>query len=329
MLISYNVGCTFQDNSCDHYGGAVILFVSTGNVSIIDCTFQNNSARYYGGGAFIKSRSTEITDCTFHNNNADSVGGGVYFDGGSSNVSITNSTFYINNSQRRGAISIRHDSNVLIDTSSFTNNTSEAGAAIYAYLDEDYINRIIFTPRSKFGHLILQNVIVKDNHCPSDKCAGAIYYIGVIMEIIGSTTTGSHFVSNSPQGAVQGENGLLVLLGYITFANNTGINGGAISLSNNAPVYVYENCDLTFFQNIANGYGGAIYNNGKSYAPIKYTDEFRKNSCILGYYANDRDHCNNFRITFIHNHAQQGGHAVYATPINSNCYDCFNSETIF
>ena len=78
------------------------------------------------------------------------------------------------------------------------------------------------------------------------------------MEIIGSTITGSHFVSNSPQGAIEGENGILLLQGYITFANNTGENGGAISLSNNAPVYFYDNCKVDFLQNIATEYGGAI-----------------------------------------------------------------------
>ena len=50
------------------------------------------------------------------------------------------------------------------------------------------------------------------------------------MEIIGSTNTGCHFVSNSPHGAIEGENGILLLHGYITFENNTG------SLSSNVPL---------------------------------------------------------------------------------------------
>ena len=213
---------------------------------------------------------------------------------------------------------------VYISMSSLTNNTSDAGAAIFAYQGDIYASS---NSQKEKGHPILQDVIVKDNHCSSDRCAGTIYFRGVTMEIIGSTSTGSHFVSNSPQGAVQGENGLLLLRGYITFANNTGVNGGAISLSNNAPVYFYENCDVKFLQNIANGYGGAIYNNGKYNAPNQYTDVSISISCILYFSAYSFEGCrNNFRITFVNNHAQQGGHAVYATPINGDCEDCWYSH---
>ena len=59
------------------------------------------------------------------------------------------------------------------------------------------------------------------------------------MEIIGCTITGSNFVSNSPQGAIEGEISILLLQGYITSENNSGVNGGAISLSNNVPGYCY------------------------------------------------------------------------------------------
>ena len=328
-------GCTFQDNRASSGGGGAVSlqYEATGNVYITCCTFQNNSADRNGGAINLDGLfdNAQITGGTFHKNSAGGGGGAMYFNGRIGNVSITNSTFYVNNGQRGGAISIDNQkiiqevySNVSISMSSFTNNTSEAGAAIYAYQDDIYASS---HSQTKMAHLILQDVIVKDNNCPSDKCAGAIYFRGVIMEIIGSTSTGSHFVSNSPRGAVQGENGLLLLRGYITFANNTGVNGGAISLSNNVPVYFYENCDVTFFQNVANGYGGAIYNHGKFNAPNLYTDVDIKNSCIVRFRANDYEGCrNNFRITFVNNHAQQGGHAVYATPINGNCYDCFYSK---
>ena len=278
----------------------------------------------------LKQQAMLISDCTFHTNSAGGIGGAVHFHGQGGSVSITNSKFYINNGRRGGAISIKHqskemDSNIFISTSSFTNNTPQAGAAIYAFLDDSYDSNHMFTPQTNMGHLILQDVIVKNNGCSSDRCAGTIFFSRVKIEIFGSTSTGSHFVSNSPQGAVQGENGLLVLQGYITFANNTGVNGGAISLSNNVPVYFYGNCDVTFFQNVANGYGGAIYSNGKSYAPNWYTDVSIMNSCILRLFVHEfEDYKDNFKIAFDKNHAQQGGHAVYATPIYGNCYDCFN-----
>ena len=328
--------CTFQNIGAWYSGGAVSLDKSNVNAHITDCTFQNNRAGFHGGAVslFESTGNVSIKDCTFHNNSASFDGGAVEIYVQSGNVGITNSTFYVNNGQRGGAININSQrmyhtvySNVIISMSSFTNNTSEAGAAIYVICDDSYDLGDILTPLPKLGHIILQDVIVKDNHCSYVGCAGTIYFRGMTMEIIGSTTTGSHFVSNSHQGAVQGDNGLLLLQGYITFANNTGVNGGAISLPNNVPLYFYESCDVKFLQNIANGYGGAIYNNGESSAPNPYTGVSQYSLCILRILANDFEGCrNNFRITFINNHAEQGGHAVYATPINGDCYYCFFSE---
>ena len=348
--------CTFQNNSADRLGGAVSLFGSNGNAHITDCTFQNNRADGYGGGGGAVSLSglsadVHITGCTFQNNRADGYGGGggavslsglsadvhitgctfqknsASYAGGavelyrqSGNVSITNSTFHINNAKKGGAIHIKEMSSYLfINMSSFTNNTSQAGAAMYAIdNDIDFYNSLIT------GSITIQDVIVKDNRCSSDKGAGAIYFRGQTMEIIGSTITGSHFVSNSPQGAIKGENGIMLLQGYITFANNTGVNGGAIHLSNNVPVYFYHNCKVDYLQNIATEYGGAIYNNGKIFSPNQASDEIV--DCSLRFYVVTEEHsCNgSFSITFIANHAQHGGHAVYATPIH-HCNHHFNS----
>ena len=325
-------GCTFQNNSAagdGGGGGAVSLSESTADAYITHCTFQNNTADDYGdgdGGAISLSGSTgdaHITDCAFQNNSASYAGGAVdLYRQSSGNVSITNSTFHINNAKIGGAIRIKEMSSYLfISMSSFTNNTSQAGAAMYAINND--IDSYNFFPT---GPIILQDVIVKDNHCSSDKCAGTIYFRGISMEIIGSTITGSNFVSNSPQGAIEGENGILLLQGYITFANNTGENGGAISLSNNVPVYIYDNCKVDFYQNVATEYGGAIYNNGKIFAQNQEptNDEFI--DCIIRFKVITEEHsCNgSFSITFTGNHAQHGGHAVYATPIY-HCNHHFNS----
>ena len=320
--------CTFQNNRADGGGGgAVSLSGITGDAHITGCTFQNNWADGHGGGGGAVNMSgltgdAHITGCSFQNNSASYAGGAVELYRQSGNVSITNSTFHINNAQIGGAMRIKEMSSYLfISMSSFTNNTSQAGAAMYA------INNDIDSYNSlTTGPIILQDVIVKDNHCSADKCEGAIYFRGLTMEIIGSTITGSHFVSNSPQGAIEGENGILLLQGYITFENNTGRNGGAISLSNNVPVYFYDNCKVVYLKNVATEYGGAIYNNGKFFAPNQEpkTDEIV--DCILRFYVITEEHsCNgSFSITFIGNHAQHGGHAVYATPIH-HCYHHFNS----
>ena len=318
--------CTLQNNRagdcgggghCD--GGAVMMDESIGDVSITDCTFQGNSAGGGNGGAVMFYGSTvdvSITDCTFQNNRAGDCGGGGHGDGKGGavvmfgqirNVTITDCTFHMNRAYVGGAIIIEGFSNTLHNEGilyhifrnvSITKNIAEEGAAIYAVDSYEGINQ-----------LTLQDVVVKDNHCPSSTCAGAIYFIGMKMDIFGSTTIGSHFSYNSPQGAIQGEGGMLTLHGYITFDHNTGVNGGAISLSKYAPLYFYPYSTVHFSNNIATGYGGAIYSNGKKYENKR---KYYK-MCILRLHYTIRA-----LITFIHNRTLQGGHAVYAKPI----YDC-------
>ena len=348
-------GCTFQNNSAGSEGGAVMLHQSTGDVSITGCTFKNNSAFYGDGGAVsyneqtfgISDESTgdvsikdcmfqnnsasgdggavalygstgyfTITGCTFQNNSAGDGGGGVTlersrFGGPRSNVTITDCTFHMNRGYLGGAIYIRSILYVMFSNLSITNNMAKVGAAIYVYGPGLGLS----TSDTVIKQLTLQDVVVKDNHCSSGTCAGAIYFKGVKMDIFGSTTTGSHFSYNSPQGAIQGEGGILTLHGYITFDHNTGVNGGAISLYNNVPLYFYSNCTVRFSNNIATGYGGAIYSNGKQNEYIKQN----LLNCILRIYITLSSAFP--LITFIDNHALQGGHAVYATPI----YDCFFS----
>ena len=338
--------CTFQNNSAGYNGGAVMLYRSTGNVSITDCTFQNNSAVYGAGGAvrlLQSSGDVSITGSTFQNNSAGDGGGAVIFDDSSNgaraevlcpfqnyntddcaryaamlnrggNFKITDCTFHINRGYVGGAIYIESIHYNMFRNVSITNNIAEAGAAIYAYSPAlDFISS-----NTEMIQLTLQDVVVKDNHCSSGTCAGAIYFKGVKMDIFGSTTSGSHFSYNSPQGAIQGEGGTLTLHGYITFDHNTGVNGGAISLSNNAPLRFNPQYTIHFSKNAATGYGGAIYNDGKHRVNIKGFLSLKY--CILQIYSPLPQLSYTGSITFIDNHALQGGHAVYATPI----YDCYN-----
>ena len=305
--------CTFQSNSADD-GGAVMLDGSTGDVSITGCTFQNNSAGYDGGAVVLNVITGDviITNCTFQSNSAGD-GGAVMLYGQIGNFTITDCTFHMNRGYVGGAISIKrlffNDEEIPYNkfrNVSITKNIAEAGAAIYAV--DSYEGKI---------QLTLQDVVVKDNHCSSDTCAGAIYFKGVKMDIFGSPTTGSHFSYNSPQGAIQGEGGMLTLHGYVTFDHNTGVNGGAISLSNIVPLYFNFNSIVRFSNNIATEYGGAIYSNGKQNEYKRLYDP----TCILRLHYT----ISASSITFIDNRALKGGHAVYATPI----YDCSFLEDDF
>ena len=271
--------CAFQNIS-----GAVELDGSQGNVSITNCTFQNSRYFFHVGVFWVRSQGDfSIAYCTFQNNSA-TDGGAVMLDEPRGDVSITNCTF--------------------------TKNTADYGAAVY--ITNNICEVVEFEP---LVHLLLQDVVIKDNHCSR---GGTIFFDGVKMDIFGNTPTGSQFSYNSAQGAIQGQNGLLLLHGNITFTENRGVNGGAISLSNDVPLYFYVGCRVEFSRNIATGFGGAIYNDWGQ------IDTLRLGICIIHFVFN---HCTNisqpssFSITFTDNHAQQGGHAVYATPI----YKCNNT----
>ena len=239
--------------------------------------------------------------------------------------------FLNNNADFGGAIYITSKNLIFIDSTTFTNNTATKGAAIYASNDFDS-KAFFYTLKTEISQLILLNVAVQNNLCSCDEYnearGGAIYFNRMKVDIFGNSITGSQFSSNSPQGAIQGENGFLQLHGNITFTNNTGENGGAISLSNNVPLYFYYTGRVKFSRNVATGFGGAIY----SYGAQKYQNTPKLISqsflnCTIGFIGNcpgfqipavDK---NSFSITLTDNHAQQGGHAIYATPIY-NCINC-------
>ena len=289
--------CTFQNNTA-FYGGGVSLTFLTGNVSISHCTFQNNIATIGGGAvqwlflAVGRDGDLGITNCTFQNNSAIDDGGAVLssvgvlsnilnsndmeLNGKAGDVNIKKCSFQNNRASYGGAIFVAPVRSMLISDSTFTNNTAIGGAAIFAFNRYDPDHDQIFTLDAEpFGHLILQGVIVKDNLCSyndyDELRGGAIYFNEMKVDIFGSTFTGSQFSSNSPLGAIQGTNGFLNLHGNITFSNNTGVNGGAISLSNNVPLYFYEGCAVEFSRNAATGFGGALYNAGDKEKVIQTT----------------------------------------------------------
>ena len=243
-------------------------------------------------------------------------------------VNITKYSFQNNRASFGGAIFVVSVRSMLISGSTFTNNTAIGGAAVYAVNSYPF-DKLFTLEGEPFGHLILQGVMVKDNLCSCNDYdelrGGAIYFNGMKVDIFGSTFTGSQFSSNFPLGAIQGTNGFLQLHGNITFSKNTGVNGGAISLSNNVPLYFYEGCAVELSRNAATGFGGAQYNAGDKEKVILTTWKLIK--CTICLIKDCTDsllcdfHTNMFSITFVDNHAQQGGHSVYATPIY-NCNNC-------
>ena len=302
--------CTFVSQ----FGGAVGAYYSY--VFVINSTFATNFAPV---GAAIKTKYNyylSISGSTFDGNVATQWGGAVsLFEPASglfyTTMEITSCSFTNNTAQVGGAVFIFHSpssSEVTIDQSAFLYNSAPTGAAIYA---GDFRNR----DGSRTYALVLRDVQVEDNRCLScsieqDVMGAAVYYSELSdVYIYSYSGKGSRFVGNSPQGAIQGLSGGLHLYGNIMFINNTGESGGAIGLLNNAHLYFYPYCNVSFEGNTATTYGGALYIQGDPNIPASILIECRM------HFVGPQE---NYSIIFSDNAATVSGQSIYATPI----YDC-------
>ena len=313
--------CAFQNNTAGTVG-AVWLYQSSGNISFTNCIFENNNAIYGSGGAVFLDTSTtfcNIINSTFQNNSAEcGIGGAVGISGLSGGLSIINSTFQMNSATKGGAIFFNNILcySIFIHRSKIVNNIALVGAAVYVTNHQNQCS-------VSLCNFILENVVVYHNYYHiaidtyNETTGGAIYFNGVNVSIIGSTNLGSQFSSNYPQGTIQGENGFLLLAGNISFTDNKGVNGGVISLSNNVPLQFHGKCNVQFSRNVATRFGGAVYNGGEITNVQLYNNVVWTVNCVVGFVGDGP-----FSITFTNNHAELGGHAVYATPI----YNCLGAD---
>ena len=304
--------CTFEAL----VGGALSAYSSV--VFIINSTFIRNTA--FEGGAINTNRNfyLSISGSTFDGNIANEWGGAVNLfkparlsPSLTTTMSITNCVFTNNAAQIGGAVFIFDSfalSRVIIDQTTLQNNSAPIGAAIYA---ADFRNG----NGSATYSIILSDLLVQENHCLSCKeqqevTGAAIYYTEVSDVILYSYSgKGSQFVGNSPEGAIQGLGGGLHVYGNIMFRNNTGENGGALGLLNNAHIYFHSNCNILFYENTASTYGGALYIQGDPNIPKSILIE-----CAMHFV----DSQENYSIIFEGNKAYLSGQSIYATPI----YNC-------
>ncbi|KAL5517798.1 hypothetical protein EMCRGX_G003418 [Ephydatia muelleri] len=301
--------CTFEAQE----GGAISTYYST--VYILNSTFSRN----FGGAIFTNlNYYLFISGSTFDGNVATEWGGAVTlfqplsYNSSKYTLNITNCTFINNAAMIGGALFIFDSfmlSTVTIDHTTLQNNSASIGAAIYA---ADF--------RSSTGYptysLILSDIIVKENHCLScieeqEVTGAAIYYTEVSIVIVYGSYSGkgSQFIGNYPEGAMQGLAGGLHLLGNVLFRNNTGDYGGAIGILNNGDLYFYPNCIVTFHDNVARTYGGAIYIEGDPSLP-----KSKLIQCAMHFIGQ----IHNYTIIFDSNKALVSGQSIYATPI----YNC-------
>ena len=120
--------------------------------------------------------------------------------------------------------------------------------------------------------------------------------------------------NNSFAPAIEAYNSNLNLKGTILFQNNFGSNGAAITLLQSSYLILHEHLNVTFINNEALLYGGAIYSDGED-VPGNTICAIQINSNKTEYKELD------INMTFIDNKAGLAGNSIYMNPL----YNCSQS----
>ena len=279
---------TFVDNVASYDGGGLIIFslINThDNITITSSNFTSNMVGRDGGGLFVYSRigthkNVIISNSTFSNNRASNNtfldseighgnGGGLYIYSG------------INT----------HNNVITINSSTCINNTANhiGGGLLLFFATKIPSNDKITIANSTLAHnngggLILYSI----NHIEV-----------VLTKIIVTNNNGSGIL-------VISQCTLIFTEGHSTVANNTSpTNGGGIHLGQDSYLTTSNGGHVSFIDNIAHRYGGAIYSKDEDHhsllhAPFSFP-AYYMNQCTV----------HDLSATFINNSAVIAGDQLY------------------
>lgn len=284
-------GGSFEDNEATEMGGAICAN-SYAKLDIDGTSFKNNTSATKDGGAIaINNSSTSvIKNASFDGNKAlgtDAAGGAIALIKGT--LSIDNANFTNNQSNYGGAVYQYTNKNVAMDikNSTFDSNIAKNGGGALGIFKEAKISGSKFInnkAETEDGGAIflgaesvtnIDNTIFNGNTAATD--GGTITTrdynannSAAKLDIVNSTFTSNTATTNG--GAINNyfyisaENGEFVTIKDTTFDGNSAKNGGAVynhGVSDLNGKYGSIKADnVTFTNNTASNYGGAIYNEG-------------------------------------------------------------------
>ena len=301
IIVTYSI---FTSNKVNANGGGLYIHSGTAtnsSITITNSTFSDNIVDGNGGGLRIHSNeemhTTIIVTCSiFTNNKVGTNGGGLYIHSGTA----------MNNS-------------IVITCSIFTNNiiaNNGGGLRIYSINDS-------------YNHIIIDNSVFVSNTVGNNR--GGLLKYSTTDKHNGISITNSVFNNNNGSGLVlRFVHYHKVVLSRVTVAsnNNCGIlaishctivftEGHSIIAGNRSPlddggIYLGEATYLTtsnggyvsFINNTAHRYGGAIYSLDEDYTILNFYFD------VAAYYG---DHCTVYDLSanFINNSATVAGDQLY------------------
>ena len=294
VLIEY---CKFSNNEAIFGGGAAVYLkssVNNSNIIISKCNFTSNRANKNsiianGGGlqilffAFIAAHNNSITisDCNFHNNSA-------YFGGG---MSIASSS----------APPQASENFLNIENCHWNNNTATSGAAVdvsHHFYDTQFSSNII-TP--VFKNCTFCRNSIKFNKTLKESVGYGAMSVTMMNVIFKSYTK---FQENVGSAISASRASLNFDSCHVEFINNTGVNGGAVTLMELAAMNFSNETSVLFKNNYALNNGGAVYS-------VINDDHmlFSRAGCPFVF----TDNCS--FITFDENNASNRGQAIYLSSL--------------
>ena len=277
VITSTNV--YYTNNSAD-YGGAI--FVSSGNINSTNDHYTNNSA-VLGGAIYSYSGNINSTNDHYTNNSAGYKGGAISVTSG--NITSTNDHYTNNSAGYGGAIYVLISGNINSTNDQYINNSADRGGAIYdASGDDTKLSGANFEHNSagegaviykNGGVLVIGQSNITDNFASSKNTVymnsgtlslsekvnfmnnrGSLYVFNTQVEFKGIVTFVNNFGDSG--GAITA---FLSEISFntastVTIRNNTATNGGGMSLTQ-SNLHVYHSIELT--DNHATDFGGGIY----------------------------------------------------------------------
>ena len=340
-----------SDHDASGRGGGLSVYFKgdavNNSISITDSHFINNDA-LWGGGLRIEMNDNTINNtasllrCVFAQNHAVSAKNGKYTGGGG--IHIVTATHYWNDvykSKQNSRIQIK-------DCSINYNQALEGGGICFALARQDKIstdqvidisvsNSFFEFNQARLGSAVLvinfpifndgilskvkfYNCTFSNNHfiLASEALHPAGIAAAYISEVSTSFQNNTTFYNNTGTALVVVGSQVDFSGSVALFENNRGSDGGAIALLGISSILIGPNTHMTFVNNTASRYGGAIYNRYISNEDLKSNGD-----CFLRYSQPTVDPAMwEVWFNFSGNEAGLGGCSIYS----SSVYPCLWSE---
>ena len=304
--------CTFENITAPWGAGLQITFslCSLNKVTIVNSIFQNCTALLAGGGlgiSFIQywhdtlsegtNNNVFVTSCIFRSNRAQ-FGAGTYATAFFGIARYEHVNFFNCSWEENRAF---YSPAVDVSPSTFDNFNVETGSLpVTVFKDCNFTRNKIDSNDRNHTTWVTTGVFV--------------------VTRIQVTFKGTFLFDNNSYSAMLVNSGQIVVKpnSKLTFINNKGLRGGAISLRSFSSFLVSDNCTLEFFNNTATEYGGAIY-----YHSTEIREFFAGRSCFLDYNGKRGKKERNVHFVFAGNAAPVSGSSIFASSFRS----CFYSKS--